>query len=995
MFASSKVFLVGSLVLAATLAGCGDRDRGKDCGNKAVDPGEECDDGNAIGGDGCENNCTVTPGFDLSTPPDMGGDGPVVAVKVCAMLPALAAGTCDVTAGDTSLLITGNILTPSQVLQGGQVLVDAAGKIACVDCDCSGGAGAATKLVCPTGVVSPGLINAHDHINFENSPKLNPDTGERFEHRHEWRKGLNGHTKLKIGGYANGNQIAWQELRYLMGGATSTVGEGSADGLLRNLTSTPRNQALGQAPADFDTFPLGDSSGTLLTMGCNYPASGIQAAGAIAVEEAYLPHVSEGISTAARNEFLCLSSDADSGQNLTLKQSAFIHSIGLTPNDYAKMAAAGTKMVWSARTNVSLYGDTARVTTAARLGVKIALGTDWTVSGSMNMLRELRCADTLNSTYYDRFFSDRDLWAMATSGSAVATATDDAIGAIQPGLVADLAIFDGAKHAYYRAIIDAEPDDVVLVMRGGKLIYGDKNIIDASAGAAMCDDLDVCTRAKKVCLQAEIGKRYADLKALVSASYDTFYCGTPEAEPSCVPARTTSVDGSTVYTGVPSATDADGDGIADAADNCPKVFNPIRPMDGGNQPDSDGDGVGDPCDVCPLEANATTCAPVVPMEPQPALVSVTPASAFVRVGSNVCLPSPLVVTLASAPMTDLVVTITSSDPAALTVPATVTVPAGQTTTSVQIMGVAKAAAVTVTAKLGADTRTAMVRVLDSSDVAVLATLTPATANASPGKVLTFTVTLDVPAEADKSVTLTSTGGTLSGSTVVIPKDALSATFTYTHDTASMATISAAIGAATPLSATVSLLVFPVINEVDYNQPGTDGKEYIELYNNTAGTMTLTGLALVFVNGSASPALEYQRIPLTGTLDTQKFLVVASPDVTVDAAATNVIFPGACVATNCRNKIQNGPKDAVLLIEVSSGKVLDSVSWGGKCAAAAITGVTGTPACNEGTPLGATDEDTDASSTGSICRKVNGVDTDDNASDFGYCNATPGAANVVP
>ena len=36
-------------------------------------------------------------------------------------------------------------------------------------------------------------------------------------------------------------------------------------------------------------------------------------------------------------------------------------------------------------------------------------------------------------------------------------------------------------------------------------------------------------------------------------------------------------------------TDADGDGVADAVDNCPEVANP-------DQLDSDGDGVGDACD---------------------------------------------------------------------------------------------------------------------------------------------------------------------------------------------------------------------------------------------------------------------------------------------------------------------------------------------------------------------------------------------------------------
>jgi hypothetical protein len=62
-----------------------------------------------------------------------------------------------------------------------------------------------------------------------------------------------------------------------------------------------------------------------------------------------------------------------------------------------------------------------------------------------------------------------------------------------------------------------------------------------------------------------------------------------------------------VYSGVASATDADGDGIDDAMDLCPKVFDPIRPMDGGKQADADGDGVGDACDPCPLVANAMTC----------------------------------------------------------------------------------------------------------------------------------------------------------------------------------------------------------------------------------------------------------------------------------------------------------------------------------------------------------------------------------------------------
>ena len=68
---------------------------------------------------------------------------------------------------------------------------------------------------------------------------------------------------------------------------------------------------------------------------------------------------------------------------------------------------------------------------------------------------------------------------------------------------------------------------------------------------------------------------------------------------------------------MPGADDSDGDGIADATDNCPTVFNPVRPMDNGMQADADGDGEGDACDPCPLDANTTTCTPVDPERPRP------------------------------------------------------------------------------------------------------------------------------------------------------------------------------------------------------------------------------------------------------------------------------------------------------------------------------------------------------------------------------------------
>ncbi|MSP61750.1 MAG: hypothetical protein EXR72_15730 [Myxococcales bacterium] len=552
---------------------------------------------------------------DLSRPDSDGGTKPGVEITMCpkANLPALAKGTCEVKKGGDAKLFTATVLLPGRVLRGGQVLVDPKGQITCVDCDCAGKAAGATEITCPTGVLSPGLINTHDHITFQSSPGA--DSGERYEHRHDWRLAKNGHTKISSGGSATNEQIRYAELRFILGGATSTVGSGSGLGLLRNLDKPdPAQGGLAQKPVHFDTFPLGDTGGTQLTTTCAYPA--IRTTSSIAGDDAYFPHIAEGIDQPARNEFLCASSAMGGGQDLAQPQSAFIHSIGLKPSDYALMATDSVALVWSPRSNIRLYGDTAVVTEAARQNVLITLGTDWVLSGSMNLLRELRCADDLNRTYYDRYFTDEELWLMVTRNAALATATDDAIGVLKVGLVADLAIFNGAAQKDHRAVIAAEAKDVVLVLRTGKPLYGDAALIDAFPDAGACEALDVCGQARKACVSADIAQTLAELQAKVGmANYPLFFCGVPTNEPSCVPSRPKAVAGSTVYTGKPGGGDADGDGLPDAMDNCPKTFNPIRPVDAGKQGDADGDGIGDACDICPQDKNNMMCQPPDPKDP--------------------------------------------------------------------------------------------------------------------------------------------------------------------------------------------------------------------------------------------------------------------------------------------------------------------------------------------------------------------------------------------
>ena len=100
--------------------------------------------------------------------------------------------------------------------------------------------------------------------------------------------------------------------------------------------------------------------------------------------------------------------------------------------------------------------------------------------------------------------------------------------------------------------------------------------------------------ARQVCVDTP-GVTLADIQTAAAPIYPLFFCkGTvPTGEPTCVPYRST-------YTAGETATDRDGDGIADAMDDCPDVFNPVRPMDGTTQADVNDNGVGDACDPMPV-----------------------------------------------------------------------------------------------------------------------------------------------------------------------------------------------------------------------------------------------------------------------------------------------------------------------------------------------------------------------------------------------------------
>lgn len=177
----------------------------------------------------------------------------------------------------------------------------------------------------------------------------------------------------------------------------------------------------------------------------------------------------------------------------------------------------------------------------------------------------------------------------------------------------------------------------------------------------------------------------------------------------------------------------------------------------------------------------------------------------------------------------------------------------------------------------------------------------------------------------------------------------------------------------------------VINELDYDQvsPPDDTAEFIEILNTGAAAVTLDGLALVMVNGKTGAEI-YKEVDLTGTLAAGAYLLVHDSSLTP---------PGTCGLTlslGADNVIQNGEKDAIVLIAKGGSEPIDAVGYEGTVAA--MTYGTATVPTTEGTGTTAADSNTEA---GSIVRFPNATDTQNNDADFKFTKTpSPCADNVV-
>jgi 5-methylthioadenosine/S-adenosylhomocysteine deaminase len=373
------------------------------------------------------------------------------------------------------IVLRGTLLTPDGVIDHGYIAI-ANGRILSVSERHPDLPDAVT--VNTHGIIAPGFVDVHNHVPWNVLPRWS--AGHLFTNRNQWRADPGYNAAVEVP-FANlrathfCDMNAWGELRALVGGTTSTMSTQPVPcihGLVRNL--------------DYNTGFYGTTElnlehiiNVLELPPATNPLARAQFVGQARFAigspffEALAIHLAEGTDAAAEEEFTFIQA-----QHLLNPKGVIIHGISLDGPDFLAMAATGTALVWSPRSNIELYGQTTNVMAAIDAGVEVALAPDWAITGSSNMLDELRFAAHWNRRHLGGRLSDRQLFDMVTSVPARITGVDDQVGTIRAGLRADLVVIEGRHHDPYAAIVEASAEDVQLILIDGVPLYGDRTLME-------------------------------------------------------------------------------------------------------------------------------------------------------------------------------------------------------------------------------------------------------------------------------------------------------------------------------------------------------------------------------------------------------------------------------------------------------------------------------------------------------------------------------------
>jgi cytosine/adenosine deaminase-related metal-dependent hydrolase len=297
----------------------------------------------------------------------------------------------------------------------------------------------------------PGLINAHDHLQLNNLPVH--ESARPYGHARDWISEVDSRRRSDPQ-FAAGVSVPRDE-RLLLGGIKN---------LLSGVTTVAHHDPFYPFLAHED-FPLSvvrnyGWSHSLYIDGEEKVSASFRATPA---GWPWIVHAAEGLNEEAANEFERLDALGCLKANALL-----VHGIALDQAQRARLQRAGSGLIWCPSSNLRLFGKTAEVRQLIAAD-RVALGTDSRLSGSRDLLEELRLAGELCG------LGEESLEHLVTCVSADLLRLPDR-GSLRPGLRADLLVLPAGTQ-----LACTTRSAVRMVMIEGAVRYGDIDCVSSVA----------------------------------------------------------------------------------------------------------------------------------------------------------------------------------------------------------------------------------------------------------------------------------------------------------------------------------------------------------------------------------------------------------------------------------------------------------------------------------------------------------------------------------
>jgi len=340
------------------------------------------------------------------------------------------------------------------------------------------------------GVIYPGMIDLHNHLEYNVQPLWRPT--KTYGDRYKWRDDPRYIAEVKGVAEALRTQhsaaiIRYVEVKLLVGGVTSAQGmslkkRGHYRGMVRNFEST------GDAAYPEIEHELNDWDRIWGKNPAEKAAKQDKVRSDAQSGKRFFHHLAEGKNQRAHDAYRAIVTE-----RLISKNYVGIHCAGLKKEDFRDFAATGAKAAWSPLSNLLLYGQTVEVKEFLASGVEWGLGSDWSPSGTKNLLGEMKVA-WLAAKHAGVDLDYRTLAEAVTSRAADIVGWGGKLGRIEAGCGADLLVLQPRFPDPYENLFRAIESDVLLVVTEGVPRFGDVALMRQSG---LPDELEACTVAKR------------------------------------------------------------------------------------------------------------------------------------------------------------------------------------------------------------------------------------------------------------------------------------------------------------------------------------------------------------------------------------------------------------------------------------------------------------------------------------------------------------------